>query len=194
VVALLPNIRSWTREEFHRAFDEGVFSNEERLELVDGQILQKMTHNPPHAVALRRISREFESRFGPDHDVRSQLPIALSERSEPEPDVVVVPGGPDDYLSGHPKPEQIQLLVEVSDASLDRDRRYKIPLYAEAGIKEVWIVDVEGRRLEAHREPFRRGYKRVLTLMDTESLAPVFCPGEPIEVSALLPPLLPDQS
>jgi Uma2 family endonuclease len=184
----LPNARLWTREEYHRAFDEGVLRQNERLELVDGQILEKMTQHPPHAVAVRRISREFEARFGQDHDVRAQLPVALSDRSEPEPDIVIVPGGPDDYLSGHPSPGQIELLVEVSDASLERDRRYKIPLYAKMGVREVWIVDIEGRRVEAHREPSEKGYRRVLTLMDTESLAPLFRPDATIDVSTLLPP------
>jgi len=184
----LPNARSWTREEFHRALKEGVLGSGERLELVDGQILEKMTHNPPHTVALSSTDRELQVRFGGDHAVRCQAPITLSDRSEPEPDLVIAQGKHSDYIHGHPTPEQIELLIEISDASLDRDRRYKVPLYAQAEVREVWIVDIENRKVEAHRDPSPRGYRRTLILMDTESLAPLFQPDALIEVSALLPP------
>ncbi|AIE84225.1 hypothetical protein OP10G_0857 [Fimbriimonas ginsengisoli Gsoil 348] len=159
-----------------------------RLELVDGQIVEKMTHHPPHVICIEAITRLLILRVGQTHSIRSQAPIALSDISEPEPDLTVVPGRPADYLKGHPTPEQIDMLIEVSDSSLDRDRRYKVPLYAKAGIREVWLVDVDGRRLEAYREPSPEGYRIVTTLAYTERLAPLFAPGILINVIDLLPP------
>jgi Uma2 family endonuclease len=185
----LPNAYSWTREEFHRAVDHGVFGRSERLELVEGQVLEKMTQYPPHAVALTQVLHRFVSLFGHSHALRCQMPIALSNYSEPEPDLVVVPGEPSDYLKEHPTPEQIELLVEVSDSTLSRDRRFKVPLYAKAGIKEVWLVDVEARRIEAYQEPSDQGYQRVITFVETESLAPLFMPTASFVVAALLPKL-----
>jgi len=119
------------------------------------------------------------------------MPIALDDLSEPEPDVVVVRGAAADYLVEHPGPEDIHLLVEVCDSSFERDRRRKVPLYAAAGVREVWLVDVASRRLEAHQEPSPGGYGRTTILREDHSFAPLFAPEIEIKISDLLPPSQP---
>src|SRR5579862_4532263 len=112
-------LRRWTRTEYNRAAELGLFGPDERLELLDGQIVQKMSpQGTPHSVCLRKIAKWLEDRVGHDFDVRQQLPIALSEESEPEPDIAVAKGEPGDFLADHPGPKDLVLVVEVADSSV----------------------------------------------------------------------------
>jgi Uma2 family endonuclease len=156
---------------------------------VVGQVVNKTPQNPPHAVTIRLVSKALEQLCGEVRDLRVQLPIALSDLSEPEPDLAVVRGKPVDYLDEHPRPDQIVLLVVVSDSTLERDRRRKLPLYAAAGVGEVWLVDLVARRLETHREPSLKGFGRTTILLVDHSLAPLFAPDSEIKIVDLLPPL-----
>jgi Uma2 family endonuclease len=185
-MAALP-LRTWTREEYRLASEAGIIRPEERLELLDGQIVKKVTHNPPHAVAYVLVTKWLVTIVGHDLHVRSQVPIALSAMSEPEPDVAVVSGEPRRYARSHPRPDQVELLVEISDTSLDRDRRVKAPLYAAAGIKELWILDLVSRKLEMHREPAPAGYRVVTILAESESASPLFSPSSFVRIADLLP-------
>ena len=125
--------------------------------------------------------------IGDDLHTRTQVPIALGRRDEPEPDVAVAWGVPDDYDLEHPAPSQIMLLVEVGDSSLLEDRRTKVPRYALAGISEVWLIDVEGRRLEIYRESAGNSYGVVTILAEDKTVSPLFRPEASVVVSDLLP-------
>jgi Uma2 family endonuclease len=182
-----PILKTWTREEYDLLARSGILNPDERLELVEGQIVQRMTHNPPHFQALLRTSRWLGRIAGSGYDVRPQGPIALSNLSEPEPDVVVALGSDETYRDRHPEPHEIALLVEVSHASIDRDRRIKLPLYAMAGIREVWIIDVDSRSLIVHREPSATGYRTIEVASEAASLSPLFAPEASVRVSELLP-------
>lgn len=115
------------------------------------------------------------------------MPITLGPRDEPWPDVVVVIGKPDDFDIEHPLPQQVALLVEVADTTLQRDRRVKLPRYAFAEVGEVWLVDLENRRLEIYREPSQDGYGLVIILAEDKTASPLFKPEAQITVSDLLP-------
>jgi Uma2 family endonuclease len=182
--------RRWTRKEYHRAAELGIFQPDERLELLDGEILQKMSpQNPPHAAGVGKTARVLERAFGSGHDVRRQLPLVLGTRGEPEPDLVVVPGAPEEYATRHPTSADARLVVEVSDTSLRLDRGRKLAAYARAGISEYWILNLPERQLEVYREPAGARYRSITFYRDQETIAPLLAPQSPVRVSDLLPPL-----
>lgn len=187
-----PERRRWTRREFERFIDQGVFGPEERLELVDGEIITKMTQNEPHATALRLTDRALNRVFGEGFDVRNQSPLALGQSDRPEPDLAVVTGGPRDYLAGHPA--TALLVVEVSDTTLAFDRTIKAGQYARAGLVELWIVNLRDRVLEVHRQPapmadqpLGHNYRSVTRHTEDESVALLAAPHAPVRVADLLP-------
>jgi Uma2 family endonuclease len=188
----LPHRRYWTRQEYERAAEVGLFGPDERLELIEGEVIRKMTHNTPHATGIRLAEKLLNRIFGEGYDVRAQLPLALGKRSEPEPDIAVVVGSARDYEDEHPS--SAMLVVEISDATLRLDRTTKASLYARAGIPEYWIVNLKDRLLEVHRQPgsmrgrpLGYGYQSVTTHTERESLCPLAAPQHSVAVADLLP-------
>jgi Uma2 family endonuclease len=182
--------RRWTRQEYHRAAELGIFQPDERLELLDGEILQKMSpQNPPHSGSMGRTARALERASGSGYDVRRQLPLVLGIRGEPEPDLVVVPRTPDDYTSRHPTAADACLVVEVADTTLRLDRSRKLAAYARAGIPEYWILNLPERQLEVYRDPFGARYRSITFYNHQEEVAPLAAPQSLVRVSDLLPPL-----
>ncbi len=185
--------RRWTRAEYHRAARLGLFRPDERLELIGGEVVQKMSpQQSPHATSIRRTEEALRLAFPQGHDVRVQLPLALGEHDEPEPDVAVVVGSMDDYEDEHPT--SAVLVVEIADSSLRTDRGPKAGLYAAAGIGDYWIVDLNDRVLEVHRDPapmadrpFGHGYRSVTRHDEPSSVAPLGAPTTPIRVEDLVP-------
>jgi Uma2 family endonuclease len=168
--------RPWTRQEFHRAAEMGLFGPEERLELLDGEIIQKMTQGGLHVFAVKRADRLLTQAFGPDFHTRVQAPLVLNDLSEPEPDVVVVPGTEFDYLSEHPLAANARLVVEVADTTLRFDRNRKRAAYARSGIAEYWIINLLHRQVEVHRDPRSARYRNLTVYPDGESLIPLHAP------------------
>ena len=180
--------RRWTVEEFFRAARLGLFRPDERLELLSGEIIEKMTQNPPHAVALNKSIPVFSRVIaGQDCHLRVQAPLALSDDSAPEPDIAVIAGSPDNYATKHPAPGDVLLLVEISDATLHLDRRRKAALYAAAGINEYWILNLIDRRLEVHRDPSNGAYQVITLLGETQTISPLAAPQATLRVADLLP-------
>ena len=172
--------------------EAGVLRPDDKVELLDGQIVPKMSQNEPHAVATGLVSDALRSAFGSGAHPRDEKPLALSDLSEPEPDVVVVRGARRDYLGGHPAPADVLLLVEVADTSLMQDRLRKLPLYAEAGVVECWIVNLQDSVLEVHRDPaggaYRTGAYRTKTTHERGgAVSPVHAPDASVAVADLLP-------
>ncbi|MBI5854312.1 MAG: Uma2 family endonuclease [Nitrospirae bacterium] len=183
-------IRRLTREEFDRLVASGFFHPEERLELIEGELIQMTPQGSAHASAIRLIEEALRTSFGTGHDVRVQMPLALLRDSEPEPDVAVVVGSARTYRDAHPN--AAVLVVEVADATLEYDRGRKADLYARAGIPELWILNLSDRRLEVSRDPGTEGvdrarYRTHLVFAASDSVAPLGCPGVSIAVSDLLP-------
>jgi Uma2 family endonuclease len=181
--------RRWTREEYYRAAECGVFQPGERLELLDGEILLKTSpQRPPHAASLGMTARVLDATFGSGYDVRRQLPLALNDESEPEPDLLVVPGAPRDYAARHPTAIEACLVVEVSDSTLRLDRGRKLRAYARSGIQEYWIANLPQRRLEVYRNPSGSRYQNSTVYHEQDVVAPLAAPHARIRVTDLLSP------
>lgn len=178
----------WTCDEYHRMTELGFF-DERSVELLDGEILRMPAQLTPHAVAVGLTRRVVEAAFGAGYDVRIQAPITLSRHSEPEPDVLIALGVPTDYISHHPGPAEIALLVEVSDRTLRKDCGRKARAYARAGITDYWIVNLVDRRLEVHRDPQPDGrYLDVKAYGPEEAVSPLALPDVEVRVADLMPP------
>ncbi len=188
--------RRWTVQEYHRAAQGGVFGPDERLDLIQGEILKKVAQNPPHRTALRNTAKTLERTLGAGFEVFSQAPFVASADTEPEPDVYVVPGASNDYADRDIQTSDILLLVEVSDTTIGFDRGRKAAVYAEAGVADYWVLNVQERCLEVRREPatlppgepFPFGYQTITVFQEPEAVAPLASPDRPVRVADLLPP------
>ncbi len=129
----------------------GLIRPEERVELLNGAIVRKMWQKPSHSTATTLVADALRAVFGAGASIRVQMPIALSLRSEPEPDVLVGRGSARDYARAHPTPGEALLIVEVADSSIVEDRRDKVPMYLAEGVPEVWLLDLPHRRLLRYR-------------------------------------------
>ncbi|MDB9518549.1 Uma2 family endonuclease [Roseofilum reptotaenium CS-1145] len=160
--------RLFTVEEYHKMGTAGILSAGDRTELIRGEIVQMSPMGPVHAAYVDRLNRILNrlllSQFGEQAWVRVQSPILLDNTSEPEPDLCLLRPRDDFYEEGHPQPEDIFLLVEVADSTLRGDKQIKIPLYAQAQIPEVWLVNIPERCLEVYRQPTPEGYQQVQRL------------------------------
>ena len=179
--------RLWTVAEYHRMSAAGVFRPEERVELLEGRVLQMAAKNPPHAATNLCAANALRVSLGERALVRIQDPIALSAVSEPEPDIAVVHPSDRFYADRHPTPAEMFLLVEVADTMLEFDCDRKGPAYARAGIGEYWVLAVQTEQLYVFREPTAEGYgdRRVLGVADAVQL--VAFPEVNIEVRQLFP-------
>lgn len=164
--------------------ETGILGPDDRVELLEGEILEMSPEKSRHAAAVDLAAEVLRAAFGPGRTVRVQHPIALGDASEPEPDLAVVEGSPRDYAHAHPT--TAVLVVEVSDTSLDYDRRRKAAAYARSGIAEYWIVNLVENRLEVHREPTPNGYRGVTVLEVAARIKPQVATVE-ISVADLIP-------
>lgn len=178
-------LRRFTRDEYDRMIAAGLFQPEERLELIDGQIVEMSPQGSRHSTAVRLTEKALAAAFGDGFDIRVQMPLALDERSEPEPDVAVVPGSTRDYRDAHPS--RALLVVEAADKTLRFDRGRKLALYARCGIPEVWIVNLVDTTVEVHRDPDGARYRSRSVQASGASISPSASPGVRIAVVDLLP-------
>lgn len=174
----------WTREEYEQAAQAGLFQDR-RVELVDGALYDMAPHLTPHATGIRLVVRALETIFTDGYDIRSQLPLSLDPRSEPEPDVAVVTGGPRDYLTHHPS--TAVLVVEVADSSQYHDRKRKASLYARAELPDYWIVNLRLDQVEVLREPVDGLYRTRRIYRRGETISPLARPEATLTVDDLLP-------
>ena len=187
-----PQLRQWTRAEYMKMAEAGIFVPDERIELIEGKIIEMSPQNTPHAVVVSLVSEALRILFSEDYHVRVQMPMEINEISEPEPDVAVVKGTPRDYLLKHPV--TAALIVEVSDSTLAYDRNQKASIYAKAGIADYWIVNLINRCLEVYgvpapmqEQPFGFGYKQTNKYMETDQATPLALPQSFIVVAEILP-------
>jgi Uma2 family endonuclease len=184
--------RRWTRAEYDRLIELGIFRPGEHLELLGGHLIVSEPQGSLHATAVGLVEDSLRVCFGSGWVVRGQMPIALDDESEPEPDVAVVPGTRRDYEAAHPA--RPVLLVEVAESSLAADRGPKAELYARAGIADYWILNLVDRVLEVCRNPVTAAvqasgwhYREITVLQPDASIAPLARPGATVKVAALLP-------
>lgn len=181
-------VRLWTVEDYHRMAAAGILHPEERVELIEGQIVRMAAKGTPHSAAITRIARVLANDWGEQVLLRTQEPVRLNDYSELEPDVAVVQVNPLDYADHHPTPEEIYLLIEVADTSLSRDCETKARIYAQAGITDYWVLDITNRQLLIFREPSQNGYQSELVLAEDTSISPLSFPTLNVAIQEILPP------
>ena len=184
--------RRFTRAEYERLIDLGVFQPGEPIELIGGELIVAEPQGAAHYTAICKTASALQTAFGPGWYARMQGPIGLDDESEPEPDIAVVPGVPDDYARAHP--ERAVLTVEVAESSLALDQRHKGSLYARAGLADYWIVNLVDRVLEVYRvpvadaaAPFGWRYAEREVLDAFARVSPLAAPQSSVSVSQLLP-------
>ncbi len=152
---MITTTRRFTLDEYHRLIDIGFFHEDERIELIRGELVQMVAKGTAHTTCCSNLLEELPKLVANKAKLRCQDPITLLLGSEPEPDFAIVKTTDDNYLSGHPQPRDILLVIEIADSSIDYDQDVKIPLYAEAGISDYWIFNLPDRYLETYSEPYQ---------------------------------------
>jgi Uma2 family endonuclease len=147
--------KRFTITEYHRLVELGFLTESDRVELIRGELMQMTAKGTRHCVCNTKLYQELYELIKDKAVVRGQEPIILKSDSEPEPDVVIARGQADDYLSNHPLPEDILLVIEVSDSTLKYDQNTKLELYAEAQISDYWIINLLANQLERYSQPYQ---------------------------------------
>ena len=178
----------FTVEDYHRLAEVGVLGEDDRVELLDGQIVEMTPIGPEHAGCVDALTRLLSRLVGDAGVVRVQNPLVLGSRWEPQPDLALLRPRADGYRAAHPGPGDVLLVIEVADTSLESDRDVKLPLYAAAGIPEAWLVDLEHDVIEVQREPGPEGYREVRALRRGDTVAALLVPTGPISVDEVVGP------
>lgn len=158
-----------TLDAYHRMIEAGILTERDKVELLDGEIIQMSPKGTKHTACVRKINRWLVCRIDAQFDVRPQNPIQIPNLSEPEPDLAIVWNRADFYRDAHPLPKDVIMLIEVADSSLQVDREVKLPLYAAAGIQHYWIINLPEQQIEVHHTPQGNRYQesRVAKLGET---------------------------
>ena len=179
--------RRFTLDEYHRMGEAGILGEDDRVELIEGEIVVMSPIGSRHAGAVARASHFFTTRLGGRAIVWPQNPVILRAlTSEPQPDVVLLAPRADFYASSLPEPSDVLLLVEVADSSLLYDRRTKAPLYARAGVPEMWLLNLEADRVEVFRRPTARRYADVRSIGRDERFSPLAFPDLVVTLADLI--------
>ena len=183
-----PPRKRFTRSEVETMINLEIFAGQ-KFELIDGDLIDKMGQNPPHAYLIARIVKLLSRLFDMDLiRVQSSIEVHSSdrERSWPEPDIAVLAEAKLEYRHRHPNGNELVLLVEVADSSVQQDSGFKRDLYARAGVPEYWVLDINGRKLIVHREPRDGKYGQVQILGDDAAASIELLPGASMPVAAML--------
>jgi len=184
----LLEIRLLTVKDYHSMIKAGIFNEDERVELIGGQIIKMAAKGTGHSAAVNRTVDLLRNRLAGLVSVRPQDPIQLNDLSEPEPDIAVVMPNPLYYEDCHPTPSEIYLIIEVADTSLNRDTEFKAGIYAQSGITDYWVLDVNKRQLYVFREPSQNGYQSQVILSENDTISPLAFPNCTIIVREMLRP------
>lgn len=160
-MAWQPARKLFTVTEYHQMIEAGFFKEDDRFELLNGEILEMSPIGPRHAAHVDRLNDVLPDKIRKQAIIRVQSPVLLSDYSEPQPDLSLLRRRADYYADGHPVSADVLLLIEVADSTIEADRRNKIPMYAFAGIPEVWLIDLVNDRIEIHSNPFKGVYQEV---------------------------------
>jgi Uma2 family endonuclease len=179
-------LKRWSVDDYHRLIAVGILTSDDHVELLDGQIVEMVPQEPPHASNTSSFSNEFVLLFAGKAWIRSQLPITIAPNSEPEPDIAVVRIDPNRYRDRHPGPEDVFLIIEIADTTLSHDRNRKAKIYAQAGILEYWIVNLNQRQVIVCRDPQDDSYQSEQILEATDAIAPLAFPEIRIELQNIL--------
>jgi Uma2 family endonuclease len=181
----LPRYR-FTVDEYHKMGDAGIFTEDDRVELIDGEIIEMSPINYPHIISVDLLNKLLVIGVGDDALVRVQSPIRLDDATEPQPDLALI--RPYEYLATlEPEgPEDVLLVVEVAESTIRADRNYKVPRYARAGIPEVWLVNIPKKVVEVYTDPAEGKYQSVMRVGHGQTLTVKMLPHVSIAVDAFL--------
>jgi len=178
--------RLFTVQEYHLMSEAGVFGEDDRVELIEGEIIEMAAIGTRHASCVRRLIGQFREIPEEIAILDVQNPIQLTERTEPQPDIVLLQPRSDYYDTAHPIPSDVLLLVEVSDSTVDFERNVKVPNYARSGIQEVWLWDLEVNCLEVYRDPIANGYTLIQKFERGQQVSPMAFPEFTVSVDLIL--------
>lgn len=173
-------------KEYYRMAETGVLPPDARVELLDGEIIDMSPIGPFHGGVTNFLTIFFTAAAKGRWMTLVQNPARLDDHSEPQPDLMLLKPSPDYYRKRHPRPEEVFLLVEISDTTLEKDQAVKIPAYGRAGIAEVWIVNLNDQTIEVYRQPHFAGYGSKTTLGAGEKASPQVFPDAMVDVAELL--------
>jgi len=173
--AILSRVR-FTVDDYHRMAEAGILEWGQRVELLDGEIVEMTPIGRRHAACVDRLNVFFVETTRTRANVRVQNPVRLDDRNEPKPDVTLLKPREDFYAERELHAEDVLLLIEVAESSLEKDTQIKLPLYARAGVVEVWIADLTSRTLHVYRRPADGRYAEHLTITGDQSVTPVNFP------------------
>ncbi len=186
-MATSPTRRLFTVDEYYRMAETGILCEDDRVELVEGEIIEMPPIGSQHASVVDRLAEMLRQKLAPERcQVRIQGPFRLNDESEFLPDVMLLKPRSDFYSQSHPGAEDVLLLIEVSDTTLAYDSGRKQALYANAGVSEYWVVDVTNRCIQVYRGPATGNYKQRLIMQPGETIAPLAFPDMTIAVNDAL--------
>ena len=175
----------FTVGDFYKMGEAGILGPDDRVELIEGALIDMAPIGSPHAGMVTRLNNLFAQALAGRAVLSPRNPLRLDEHSEPQPDLSVLRVREDFYADAHPGPADVLLLIEVADTSVRSDRETKVPLYARHGVPEVWLIDLNARRVEVYRAPTGGAYRERLFPEKTEALAPSLLPDVEIAPGAL---------
>ena len=185
-MAIEPTRHSFTVADYYRMADAGIFHQDSRVQLIDGEIVDMPPIGPRHSDSVDRLAETFITRLTGTVRVRAQNPVRLDEHNEPEPDLVLARRREGGYASGHPTSEDILLIVEVADSSAEYDRQTKASLYARFGIPDYWIMDVGREHVLVLRDPTPGGYATTRVYRRGEQVSPLAFPDLSLSIDEIL--------
>jgi len=180
-----PQPHRYNIADYHRMAECGILSAQDSVELLAGNVIDKAPISSQHAGSVNKLNSLFSHAVAHSAIVSIQDPVILSDLSEPQPDIALLHYREDFYSNAHPRAKDIYLLIEVADSTLRYDRTVKMPLYAQAGIPEVWIVNVEGKTLEVHQQPVDGLYQQQQRLEKLDEITPIALPEVTLELQSL---------
>lgn len=178
--------RIFTVDEYHRMGEAGVFSEDDRVELMEGEILMMSPIGSRHIASVNRVVMELSGLLRGRAIVSGQNPVVLNDFSEPEPDIAILKLRNDFYAQALPTAADTLLIIEIGDSSVAFDHDIKLPAYARSGVPEVWLSDIPAQTVTAHTEPISGAYQTVRTYGRGDSIAPFHFSDLSIEVVNLL--------
>jgi Uma2 family endonuclease len=174
----------WTVAEYLKLVESGVFAEDDRIELIDGELIDMAPIGDEHAGQVNRLSNDLAYLLYRRVVVATQNPIMLDQHSDPQPDICLLRWREDFYRGKRPGPADVLLVMEVADTTVRYDREVKVPLYARFGIPEAWLVDLPGKRVEVYRDPGDGRYRRC-ECFEAGRIAAVEVPEAVVDVGAL---------
>lgn len=185
---MVAHLTRWqfTVDDYHRMAEAGILGEDDRVELIEGEVVKMTPIGRRHASCVIRVTKGFVRTFGDVAEVSPQNPVVLGNYTEPQPDIALLRPRPDLYASNLPTPADIFLLVEIGESTVEADRRTKVPLYAKSAIAEVWLVDLEQETITIYRDHSPNGYRTVRLARRGEQISALVFPDRPLAVSDIL--------